>query len=169
MKKYNVSSRLTVLTSLLVSLAVILAIIFTAQAQKGSDPEPAAQGQGGAAHGTGLISLAPGQAVRLAAVNIGGKTIQGEFLFVPVTEQGKVAVPIRCDLLASPGDASSMKISHPGGANVLQFYAQVRVYQNAKDVEELVPSLQIINEETGRMEQVLSGADFVEIRPIWVP
>jgi hypothetical protein len=45
----------------------------------------------------------------------------------------------------------------------------VRVRENAQDLEKLVPSAQIINEEAGRPDHILSGADFASIRPIFVP
>ena len=169
MRTRSLFQRLSVIATFLLAFGVVLAATLQAQAQKGRDIQPEVQSSGGAALGTGLISLAPGQSVRVSAVNVGGKDIQLELLFVPVTEQGKAAVPVLCDAMVSPGNAASDKFQHPGGVNVIQFYAQVRVRQNANDVEELVPSLQIVNEETGRMEQVLSGADFASIRPIWVP
>lgn len=165
----NIHGRFRRLAAIVCLLGAVSVATFQAHAQKGANFQPSAQSSGGAALGTGLISLAPGQLVRVSAVNVGGKDIQLELLFVPVTEQGKAAVPIRCNWFASPGDAATDVFKHPGGTNVIQFYAQVRVRDDARDIEKLVPSLQIINEETGRMEQVLSGADFAAFRPIWVP
>ena len=162
-------SRLAATTTLLLAVAVVLLTTLPARAQKPDDNQPALQSSGGAARGTGLISLAPGQSVRVSAVNVGGKDIPLELLFVPVTDEGKVAVPIQCDAIISPGNAATDVFNHPGGAKVIQFYAQVRVRQDVKDLEELVPSLQIVDDATGRLEQVLSGLDFASIRPIWVP
>jgi hypothetical protein len=162
-------SRITATSTLLLAVAIVLVATFQAHAQKRGDIQPAAQSSGGVAVGTGLISFTPGQSVRVSAVNVGGKEIPLELLLVPVTEEGKVAVPIRCDAIVSPGDAATEGFKHPGGSNAIQFYAQIRVRQNVKDLEELVPSLQIIDDATGRLEQVLSGNDFAGIRPIWVP
>jgi hypothetical protein len=169
MRTLRLLPRLAATVALLAAFAVVLLTTFNAQAEKGGDSQPSAQSSGGAALGTGLISLAPGQSVRVSAVNVGGKDIQLELLFVPVTEGGKAGVSIQCDLIVSPGDAATDVFQHPGGANVIQFYAQVRVRNDVKDLEKLVPSLQIINEETGMPTQVLSGFDFASIRPIWVP
>ena len=168
MKTRSLFPRLVLTAMLLVAFAVVFAAKFQAQTQKGDSIKPAGQSNGGAAWGTGLISLAPGQSVRISAVNVGGKDIPLELLFVPVTEEGKAGVSVLCDAIVSAGNAASDKFEHPGGANVIQFYAQVRVREDVQDLEKLVPSLQIIN-ETGGLEHVFSGFDFAGIRPIWVP
>jgi hypothetical protein len=164
-KTYRLSSRLAAIATLLVIFALTFATTFPAQAQKEDDNPPSAPGNGGAALGTGLISLLPGQSVRLAAVNVGGKSVPVELLVADA--QGNVL--ILCNEFVAPGKAFFDKFTHPGGANRLDLYAQVRVRQNVKDIEDLVPSLQIVDDETGRTEHILSGADFAGIRPIWVP
>lgn len=169
MKTCRLLPRLAATAALLAAFVVVFLAALQAQAQKGGDSQPSAQSNGGAALGTGLISLAPGQSVRVSAVNVGGKEIPLQLLFVPVTEQGKAGVSILCNEIVSPGDAATDVFQHPGGANVIQFYAQVRVRDDVKDIEELVPSLQIINGETGTPEHILSGFDFAGIRPIFVP
>jgi hypothetical protein len=161
----NVFPRRAAMMTRLVIFAVIFATTFPAQAQKESDNQPGAQSQGGAALGTGLISLLPGQSVRLAAVNVGGKNITVELLVADA--QGNVL--ILCNEFVAPGKAFFDKFTHPGGANRIDLYAQVRVRQNVKDIEDLAPSLQIVDDQTGRTEHILSGADFAGIRPIWVP
>jgi hypothetical protein len=161
----NVLPRLAAITTLLIVFAIIFATTFPAQAQKEDDNPPSAPGNGGAALGTGLISLLPGQSVRLAAVNVGGKSVPVELLVADA--QGNVL--ILCNGFVAPGKAFFDKFTHPGGANRLDLYAQVRVRQNVKDIEDLVPSLQIVDDETGRTEHILSGADFASFRPIFVP
>ncbi len=42
----------------------------------------------GAGLSTGLISLSPGQSVRLSVVNVGGKVVHGESILVPVADRG---------------------------------------------------------------------------------
>lgn len=166
----NIHNRFRRLAAIACLIAGVSIATFQTHAQKGGDFQPSAQSSGGAALGTGLISLAPGQSIRLSAVNVGGKDITLNFIFVTVSEQGKLAGLIICpEVVASPGDAAIDEFKYPGGTNVVQFYVQVRVRDDARDVEKLVPSLQIVNEETGRMEHVLSGADFAAFRPIWVP
>jgi hypothetical protein len=146
----------------------LLTTVFAGQMLK-AGVKAAAQQNEGAGLSTGLVSLAPGQSARLAVVNVGGKDVSFEFIFVPVTEQGKSAVPIQCDAIVSSGNAASAKYGHPGGANAVEFYAQARVGENAGDLKDLVPSLQIIDDQTGRTEQLLSGSDFVSFRPIFNP
>lgn len=123
----------------------------------------------GAGLSTGLISLLPGQSVRVAAVNVGGKEINGEFLFVPVTEQGKAGVPIRCNLIVASGDAAFEKLTHPGGVNRMLLYVQIRVRQNRNDIKHIVPSLEIFDEQANRSIGLLHGSDFASIGPIFNP
>jgi len=165
MKTRSLLPRLAAIPTLLVICAVVFTAALPAHTQSGDDSQSNAPSSDGAALGTGLISLVPGHSARVAAVNVGGKDIQGEFIFVPVTEQGKASVPIRCNWFAAPGDAASDTFTHPGGANVIQFYAQVRVRQDVKDLNEMVPSLQIFDDQTGKTEELLSGADFASFRP----
>ena len=156
----------------ILSAAAVIALIVTtnlpAQTQKPNADKLTEQGKGGGLS-TGLISLAPGQSVRVSAVNVGNKTIPVELIFIPVNEKGEFTVPIQCNAISSPGNAAFDRFTHPGGANRIDFYAQVRVLENVEDLAELVPSLQVFDEETGESLLLLSGADFASIRPIWVP
>lgn len=157
------------------SIALIFVLVgaaaFSAQEQpatklaesRGEGGETSAPDNRGVALGSGLISLLPGQSARLAAVNGGRKEIPLELAFVPVTEQGKAGASILCDSTPAPGDVAFDKFTHPGGVNRALLYVQVRVRQNANDIKDLVPSVEIINEQTGAVEHILSGADFVGI------
>lgn len=136
-------------------------------------PNPTGDGTPPAAAGfvSGLFALQPGQSVRVAAVNMNKKAVPVEFVFVPVGEQGKAQGAIPCNAAPAPGDAMIEKFTHPGGANRILMYVQIRV-QDAKDLKGIAPSLEVFNEQTnapGGPQIFLSGADFVEIRPIWVP
>jgi hypothetical protein len=123
----------------------------------------------GAGLSSGLITLLPGRSIRVSAVNIGRKAVPLELVFVPVSEQGKVSVPIRCDAMPASGDAAFDKFTHTGGVNRMLMYVQIRVRQNANDIDDLVPSVEIFNEQTGEVEHILSGADFYSFRPIFNP
>lgn len=167
MKKSDFLSKFLFATSLLALL--IFAVANQTLAQKSAErPNPAGD-DAVAALSSGLFSLLPGQSVRVAAVNVGGKAINGQFLFVPVSEQGKAAVPIRCNWNPAPGDAAFDKFTHPGGVNRILMYVQIRVFEQAKDLEKLAPSLEIYNEQTGETVDLLSGSDFVSLRPIYIP
>ena len=121
---------------------------------------------------SGLFSLAPGQSVRVSAVNMGKKAIPVQIVFVPVTEQGKAGVQIQCNLLPAPGDAAFDKYSIPDGTSNRQLmYVQIRV-RDAKDLENIAPSLEVFNEPNepgGGPHFFLGHGGFTEIRPIWVP
>jgi hypothetical protein len=168
MKNRELFKRFATILSVVAVIALIVTTVLAAQTQKPNADKLTEQGKGGGL-GTGLISLAPGQSVRVSAVNVGNKTIPVELIFVPVNEKGEYSVPIPCNAISSPGNAVFDKFTHPGGANRIDFYAQVRVEENAGDLDELVPSLQIIDDLTGETLQLLSGADFASFRPIWVP
>ncbi|HEY0458246.1 MAG TPA: hypothetical protein VGC97_03775 [Pyrinomonadaceae bacterium] len=158
------------------TIAVLLtALTSQAFAQQPNRPNPAGDGtQPAAAAGfvSGLFTLLPGQSVRVSAVNMGKKAIPVQIVFVPVGEQGKAGVSVLCDALPAPGDAAFDKYSIPDGTSNRQLmYVQIRV-SDAKDLENIVPSLEVFNEQPGTPggpHIFLSGADFAEIRPIWVP
>ena len=158
-------------------LAAVLAIsfIFTANnsfaqnLQKEAEKSEA-QSSGGAALSTGLLSLQPGQKIRVSAVNAGDKNVTLNFGIVYVTDQGKIAGLMMCpDVVVAPGDAAIDVFPHPGGENRTLAYVQIRVREDAKDIEALVPSLEIFNEQTGISTGFLHGSDFTGIRPIFNP
>ncbi len=167
MKKKCFFSSQIVITILLTAIFVAASNVF-AQTDR---PNPTGDGTVAAAgYVSGLFSLAPGQSVRVSAVNMGKKAIPVEIVFVPVTAQGKAGVPIPCNWTPAPGDAAFDKYTIPDGTSNQLMYVQIRV-RDAKDLESIAPSLEVYNEQanTGAPHIFLSGADFAEIRPIWVP
>lgn len=154
------------------AIAVLLTVLtFQAFAQT-NRPNPTGDGTmpaAAAGYVSGLFSLAPGQSVRVSAVNMGKKAIPVETVFVPVSEQGKAGIPILCNATPAPGDAAFDKYSITDGTSRLM-YVQIRV-QNATDLKDIAPSLEVFGEQAGSggPHIFLSGADFIEIRPIWVP
>jgi hypothetical protein len=121
MKTRNMIQRILAMTALVVALAVAVTATFPAQAQRQDAMQAEAQSSGGAAYSSGLISLAPGQRVRVSAVNVGGKGVTLNFGIVFVNEQGKIAGLVVCpDAVASPGNAATDEFKHPGGANIVQ-------------------------------------------------
>ena len=166
MKKKSFLSRFLMIAAALTALA------FQTFAQQNARPNPTGDGTTPAAaagYVSGLFSLAPGQSVRVSAVNMGKTAIPVEIVFVPVTEQGKAAVPIRCNALPAPGDAAFDKYSITDGTSIQLMYVQIRV-QDAKDLESITPSLEVFNEQIGPGPHFfLGGNGFAEIRPIWVP
>lgn len=157
------------------SAVLLAALTLQTFAQQPERPNPTGDGaEPAAAAGlvSGLFSLAPGQSVRVSTVNMGKKAIPLEFVFVPVSEQGTADVPIRYNRMPAAGDAMIEKFSHPGGVNRLLMYVQIRV-PDIKELKNIAPSLEVFNEQInapgGGPHIFLSGADFTEIRPIWVP
>ena len=155
-------------------LPATLIFVSVAQAFAQTDrPNPTGDGTtpvAAAGFVSGLFSLAPGQSVRVSAVNMGKKAIPVQIVFVPVSEQGKAAAPIQCDLMPAPGDAAFDKYSITDGTSRQLMYVQIRV-RDAKDLESIAPSLEVFNEQPGAggPHFFLGGGGFVEIRPIWVP
>jgi len=173
MKKKEFLSKLFV-AGVLLAASVVVSVNQAFAQESPNRPNPTGDGTtpvAAAGFVSGLFALLPGQSVRVSAVNMGKKAIPIEIVFVPVTEQGKAAVPIRCNWTPAPGDAAFDKYSIPDGTSNRLMYVQIRV-SDAKDLENIAPSLEVFNEQTnmpGGPHIFLSGADFVEIRPIWVP
>lgn len=168
MKTRSPIQRILVITTLVVALAVVVTATFRAQAQRQDDIKAEAQSSGGATLGTGVFSLLPGQTVRVAAVNVGGKEIPLQLYVTPVSEQGKRGVSILCDATPAPGDAAFETFTNANQTRMLM-YVQVRVRDNPNNINELVPSVEIIDGTSNLPAELLSGGDFTAFRPIWVP
>ncbi len=175
------SKKLASFATLFLASAVLFSIgaaTLSAQEQQGSPagatatnrPNPTGDGTAPAGLVSGVINLLPGQTLRVAAVNAGQKELPLQIYIIPVSPQGKADVPIQCNATPAPGDAAIDQFSIPDGTSNRLLYVQIRV-QTAKDVEDLVPSLEVFNTQAGSPGPhfLLSGADFAEIRPIWVP
>lgn len=130
-----------------------------------------AQSSGGAALSSGLIRLLPGQSLRVAAVNVGDKEIPLQLYIIPVSGQGKAGIPIQCNATPAAGDAAIETFSIPDGTSNMFLYVQVRVRDDPNDINELVPSVEVFDTQGpgGGPHYLLSGADFAEFRPIFVP
>lgn len=143
-------------------------------ADAASRPNPTGDGTAPAAaagYVSGVFRALPGQSVRVSAVNAGKKAVSLEIVFIPVSEQGKAGVSVLCDATPAPGDAAIEKITIPDGTSNRLMYVQIRV-ENANDLKDLAPSLEVFNEQTGPGSGphfFLGGNGFAEIRPIWVP
>lgn len=167
MKNKKLFRPLAIISALALIVAIVCAVRFPAQMQKIEENAAEAQ-NGGAGKSSGLVRLPPGQTVRVSAVNVSNKNIPLELIIVD--SQGKVL--IQRDAISLPGKAVSDTFSIPDGTSNVLFYAQVRVWQNVGNLKELIPSLEVYDtqvEPDSKPHYVLSGGDFVEIRPIWVP
>ena len=138
-----------------------------------SRPNPtgdAVQPVAAAGYVSGLFSLAPGQTVRVSAVNMGKNAIPLQIVFVPVSEQGKAGISIQCDATPAPGDAAFEKMTITDGTSRRLMYVQIRL-QRANDLNDIVPSLEVFSEQPGAggPHFFLGSGGFTEIRPIWVP
>ena len=167
MKTRSPIQRILVITTLVVALAVVVTATFRAQAQRQDDMKAEASSEG-ATLGTGVFSLLPGQTVCVAAVNVGGKEIPLQLYVTPVSEQGKRSVSILCDATPAPGDAAFETFTNANQTRMLM-YVQVRVRDNPNNINELVPSVEIIDGTSNLPAELLSGGDFTAFRPIWVP
>ena len=171
MKKREFLSKIFVV-AVLALIAVSANQAFAQQEPKPSDPA----GDGttpvaAAGFVSGLFSVLPGQSVRVSAVNMGKEAIPVEFVFVTVSEQGKVVASVLSNAATpAPGDAMIEKITITDGTSRKLMYVQIRV-QDANDLKDIASSLEVFNEQLrrGRTDFFLGGGGFAEIRPIWVP
>lgn len=170
MKREFLSKVLVAAMFLTISLSVSTTAAF-AQKSQPEENQNAAQNSG-AALSSGLFSLAPGQAVRVAAVNFGDGSVQLKIVFFTVDDQGKLAGGFSCDGRPAPGDAMFDTFTHPGGANRMSLYVQIQVRQNPNDIKNIVPSLEIFDVQAGPgagPRTLLSGGDFAKSNPIVIP
>lgn len=169
MKNKKILSKLSISILMVTTLFIFPAANSFAQDTRKEAEKSTAQSSG-AALSTGLISLAPGQSIRVSAVNVGGKNTTLNFAFFTISEQGKLAGLVICpDMVVSPGNAAIDKFTHPGGNGRMMLYVQVRVYENPDDIKKLIPALEITDEQTGAIIGVLHSGDFAAFRPLWVP
>lgn len=171
MKREFLSKVLVAAMFLIISLSVSVTATF-AQKSPPEENQNAVQNIGGAALSSGLFSLAPGQAVRVAAVNLGDGSVRVNIVFFTVDDQGKLAGGFQCNGKPAPGDAMFDTFTHPGGANRTLHYVQIQVRQNPNDIKNIAPSLEIFDVQAGPGGgpiRLLSGGDFVSFKPIVNP
>jgi hypothetical protein len=166
MKKNNLLQQLV---RLLVISAIAGTFSLTAAAQykvARTEREAAAQNANGTESGYAsiLIGLLRTQYAKVSVVNQGDKAIPVKLVFI--NDKGKVL--ILCNLIVESGKAVSETFQHPGGANRLEFYAQIRT-EDDKNLKSLIPSVQIIDTETDRTDHFIGGSDFFAFRPIFNP
>jgi len=171
MKREFLSKVLVAAIFLTISLLVSATATF-AQKSQPEENQNAAQNSGGAALSTGLFSLAPGQSVRVAAVNFGDGSVRVKIVFFTVTDQGKLIAGFQYDARPAPGDAAFETFTHPGGANRMSLYVQIQVLEKPNDIKNIAPSLEIFDAQAGPgagPRTLLSGGDFASFKPIVNP
>ena len=159
MKIQSKLTKLFVIPALLV-VATILSTAFPGLAQKVS---PQVQ-DSSIGYSTGLIGIAPGQSVRLAAVNEGKLTIP--FQFRIVDDKG---LPLfQCNEIALPGNAVYRDFEFEGNFNGLKINGQVRVGSD-KALKESNPSQHVIETVSGNSLSVLGGGGFTSFTKMFDP
>jgi hypothetical protein len=159
MKIQSKSTKLFVIPALLV-VAIILSTAVPGRAQKVS---PQVQ-DNSIGYSTGLIGIAPGQSVRLAAVNEGNLTIP--FQFRIVDDQGFPL--IQDDGFVPPGKSAFIEFEYFGKGDRLELNAQVRAGSD-KALKELNPSLHVIDTASGKTLSVLGGGNFNSFTKMFDP
>lgn len=159
MKIQSKLTKMFVIPSLLTA-AIILSMAFPVRAQKAS---PQIQ-DNGFIYSTGLIGIKPGQIIRLAAANEGNLTIP--FQFRIVDDKG---LPLfLCNEIALPGNAVYRDFEYTGDAIRIEVNGQVRVGSN-KELQELAPSVQVIDAASGKNVSVLSSGKFRSFSSVYNP
>ncbi len=165
MKQQNFRTTYKILPVLLTIMAIMLATDFSAQAQQlEKEAEIPAANNVESGYASILIGLLRGQYVKVSVVNQDDKAIPVKFVLID--DNGKVM--LLCNEIAASGKAVSATFQHPGGANRIEFYAQIRT-DKGKDLKNLIPSVQIIDTETDRTDHFIGGSDFFAFRPIFNP
>ncbi len=165
MKQQSHRTRFAILSALLATLMIMTGTSLTAQAQKNDNVgeiQNATNVESG--YASILIGLLHTQYVKMSVVNQDNKDIPVKFVLVD--DKGKVL--IQCNEIVQAGKTTSETFQHPGGANRLEFYLQIRT-DKEKDLKNLIPSVQIINAETDQTDLLIGGSDFFSFRPIFNP
>jgi hypothetical protein len=165
MKRQNFRIKTLILFAMMLAI-VMLAANFPLNAQKIDRvaETPNAGGVIESGYASILIGLLHTEYAKISVVNQGDKDIPVKFVLVD--DKGKVL--IFCNGVVQTGKSVSATFQHPGGANRLEFYAQIRT-ESDKDLKNLIPSLQIIDTETDKTDIALGGSDFFSFRPIFNP
>src|SRR5580765_7121998 len=165
LKEQNIWMKFATLPAMLVLLTMVLVAGFPARAnQLNNDAGNRHADASESGLVAGIIGVLHGQYVKVSALNQGNKAIPVKLVFVD--ENGKVL--IFSNDIVSPGKAFSATFTHPGGVNRIELYAQIRT-ESDQDLKNLVPSVQIIDTETGKTEIAFSGSDFFSFRPFFNP
>jgi hypothetical protein len=145
------------------ALAVLPALPFNARAQKGRMTIDSAGSGSGAGLSSGLIGITAGQTARLSVWNAGDKDVALRLLFI----DGDSKILILCTSIVHPGQSFSDDFQWPCCARV-ELHGEIRV-DNKQELDSLTPSLQVIDDQTGKTVVAFGANDFVRFGPIFHP
>ena len=146
--------------SRILGLAALLLLVLggTPLGAKPFQPAPRAGQGGGAGFDSGIVGIVEGQAALVSVRNTGAKaSIIGVLIVNPdgkILSMWEGAVP--------PGKTASVAFAHPGGVNRLELDAVIQL-DDRKDLDRLVPSLQVYDEGSGRTAIAFAANDFLKL------
>ena len=149
-----------IVISLALAVAAAALTAPPARAEKGGQ-------QGASGLTTGIVGIAAGQTARLAVWNKGQEPILVELRFVD--EQGKVL--IQCNDIVEAGKSMTedwpccggVEPDQSGGPHRVELQAQFRT-NASREIGLLVPTLQVIDDATGKTSWMIGQEGFVEFR-----
>ena len=113
---------------------------------------------------SGVVGIVEGQTARLTVWNKSDKPILARLQFID--DQGKVL--FLCNAVIDAGKAAAENLNHTGGANRVNLLAQFGTIES-KEIGLLVPTFEVIDNQSGANAWMFGQEGFTEIRPIFVP
>ena len=152
--------------SLILTLALLSATSFDALAKIGhvTFPVPMVSDEKGFGFTSGVVGIVEGQTVRLTVWNKSDKPILARLQFID--DQGKVL--FLCNAVIDAGKAAAENFNHTGGVNRVNLLAQFATIES-KEIGLLVPTFQVIDDQSGANAWMFGQEGFTEIRPIFNP
>ena len=154
----------SLILTLTVALALLPAPSFNALAQKERSTIESAGSGSGAGFSSGMIGITQGQTARLSVWNGGDKAIQLRLLYI----DGNGKVQFLCDGIVPSGQSFSDDFHWPCCGGRVELHGEIRV-DSKQDLDSLAPSLQVIDDQTGKTTVAYGADDFVRFGPIFHP
>jgi hypothetical protein len=112
---------------------------------------------------SGVVGITAGQTARLVVYNKGDKDELVRLQFIDANGQ----VLILCDSIVKSGKALGENFTHPGGANRVELRAEVIGDGTSnRSIGLLVPTVQVLENETGKTTLFNDSSGFAEFRAL---
>jgi len=138
------------------AMALLPASAFNTLAQKERVTINSAGSGSGASLSSGMIGITAGQTARLSVWNGGDKDVALRLLFI----DGGGKVLIQCNDVVPSGNSFSEDFQWPCCGGRVELHGEIRV-DDKQDLDVLVPSLQVTDDQTGKTTVAYGAGDFV--------
>jgi len=154
----------SLILTITMALVLLPASSFNAYAQKERATIYSAGSGSGAGLSSGMIGITAGQTARLSVWNGGDKDVALRLLMI----DGDGKVLILCTSIVHPGQSFSDDFHWPCCGGRVEFHGEIRV-DDKSDLDSLAPSLQVIDDQSGKTTVSYGANDFVRFGPIFHP